>query len=167
MDKCTYYLLNDPEFDKYPRYIELDQAYYCLREIVDFGGECKNTSLYIEDEFFISEGSWEECLGDIEDYQISKEVFEEKWQLSLKNHLAKWHSLKARLAIGQFIKAKIVVFYPQGIILDMGECFYGIADYELCKENFGLEKIKIHQLLDLKVVGFDEVNLWVRVEPKF
>lgn len=166
MQQHTYYHFDDPDYDDYPSYIELAPDYYCLRKISDLGDTLKNTSLHVNDEMCVlPEGSWAEHLEYMKHHQISAHTFDEKWQLSKKPYLSAWQTLKTKYVIGQCVQAKIVVFYPQGIVLDWGERFYGIAPYELCKQTFGADAMYPNHHLALCLVGFDEVNFWAEFRP--
>ncbi len=158
-----YYRLFNPEFDEYPSFLELDEQYYCLRKITDVAGNLINTSVQINDKFGLPEGSYADCLEYLTD-EINQEAFEEIWQKSTQKYQKKWEELKSKLKIGQPILAKIICFYPQGIILDIGLKFYGIADYKACRAFFKSEKMYPQQILNLQVSGFDNVNMWVTME---
>ena len=158
-----YYKLYDPEFDKDPSFLELDKEYYCLRKVTDVAGNLINTSIEIQDEFGLPEGSYSDCLEYLTE-EISKEKFEEVWQKSTEKYQKNWAELKSGLKIGQPISAKIICFYPQGILHDIGLGFYGMADYHLCRAFFGSEKMYPQHALNLQVRGFDEVNMWVEME---
>lgn len=159
-----YYYLYDPEFDLYPSYLELDEEYYATRQVAEIQGEWQNTSLVFTDNFFLPEGSWRENLENLTE-EVSAEIFEKFWEKSFEKHLQDWEKLKSQLKIGQKIKGEIVVFYPQGVILDLGEKFYGIANYQQCKNALGAKKMYPKTAASLEIIGFDEVNKWVSVAP--
>lgn len=160
-----YYRLHDDAYDIFPRYIEIDENGYALREVVEFTSEIKNTSLCIDDDFFLSEGNWAEVLEEIQKNEVSSSVFEEKWELSKEKYLSEWEKIKQKLAIGQALEAKIVCFYPQGIILDCGEKFFGIAPYDFCEKHFGKSQMYPKNTLKLQLNGFDEMHFWIKLLP--
>ena len=157
-----YYKINDAEFDMYPTYIELDDDYYCLRQITQVNDTFINTSIAVEGDFFLPEGSFNDCLEFLTD-EISKQTFEELWEASKKPYLSEWKALKQEFQIGQQVNGQIVCFYPQGIILDIGKKFYAIANYDTCKVFFGTKKLYPKQVLSLQIANFDNLNMWIQL----
>ena len=158
-----YYKLYDVEYDVYPKYVEFDEEYYCLRQITQVGNALINTSIDVESEFGLPEGSFNNCLEFLTT-EISKHTFEELWEISKKPYLSKWETLKKELSIGQSLQGQIVCFYPQGILLDIGKKFYAIANYDDCKAFFGTKKLYPKEVLLLQVGGFDNLNMWVELK---
>lgn len=109
-----YYKLHDDEYDIFPRYIEIDEKCYALREVVEFPAQTKNTSLCIDDNFFLSEGSWEKVLEEIQENEISPALFEEKWEKSKEKHFSAWEEIKRKFTIGHVIERKNSVFLSAG-----------------------------------------------------
>lgn len=143
-------------------YYELDHELYCLRAVYETDNALINTNLTIEDsKYFLPEESFEESLHEIT--AISYVEFLKKWKKSIFSHIKNWLKLTNELQPEDTITAKIVCFYPQGIILDINKPFYAIANYDKCRTHFGYNKMQPNQLLDMKVVSFDDENMWVKL----
>lgn len=139
---------------------ELDDDLYCLRAIFITTTDIFNTNLSIEQsQFFLPEGSFEDRLEHL--LIISKEEFQCYWKLSISSHISRWNSLKAKLNIGQKMNTQIVCFYPQGVIVNFKEDFYGLANYEDCLSILGSKHMYPHQHIELFIDHFDDENLWV------
>lgn len=52
-------------------------------------------------------------------------------------------------------------FYPQGVIVQYGERFYGLANYKDCESHLGLKNMYPQQKIRLYVESFDNENLWI------
>lgn len=138
---------------------EMDEEYYALRAIFK-NSEQEYTSNFSEtNEFGLPEGSLKEILDELE--IISKNDFEEMWESIIGKHRNEWELTKSSLDIGMEINAIIKYFYPQGVILDIGELFLGIANYEKCKAILGAEKMYPQTEIQLKIDFFDDENMWV------
>jgi ribosomal protein S1 len=67
---------------------------------------------------------------------------------------------------GDKIKGKINCIYPQGIILDICEIFYGIANYEECKIKYTSKYLYPKNEMNFKIIEFDEKDMWVKLKPE-
>ena len=56
--------------------------------------------------------------------EVSAETFHAYWWLSLEERWPQWQSLQQSLTMGQELTVKIMCFYPQGVIADVGLEFY-------------------------------------------
>lgn len=139
---------------------ELDDTFYCLRAIYVKQPFIFNTNLTVEHaSYFLPEGCFADALDEIE--QISKDKFLYYWHLSISPHLKDWQKLKEKFKIGQFIKTYIVCFYPQGVIVQFGEKFYGLANDHECLCVLGAQKMYSNTTIELCIDKFDDENLWV------
>lgn len=144
-------------------YVELDEALYCLRAVYEVGEGFINTSLQVEHGIYIlPEGSFKDSIDAIT--EIEKAAFDDVWSQSVQPYLGSWHELRASIKAGEKVAGKIICFYPQGVVLNIGQLFYGIADYEECKGYLGAEKMYPAQGIELVVAGWDEGNMWVRLK---
>jgi ribosomal protein S1 len=156
-----YYKYNDEE--NVICFLELDEELYCERAIYDIDGNFVSTNLTIEDEkYFLPEGSFIDCLESLT--QTTQKEFLDIWNKVTFPHLKNWDKLKIELEIGQIINANILCFYPQGIILNIGQEFYAIADYGECKNKFGADKMHPNEKLEFTIGEFDNNNLWVKLK---
>jgi len=158
-----YYKYTDTDTDNVDCFLELDKEFYCLRAIYNIGKEYISTNLTIEDErYFLPEGSFSDSLEYMT--ETTEAEFLEKWGSATLPHLENWEKLKIELATGQRIQSKILCFYPQGIVCEIGKAFYGIANYNECESYFGSDKMCVGERLDLIISEFDNDNLWIKLQ---
>ncbi len=145
-------------------YVALDEDLYCLQAIYETKEKLINTSLSVNDPgFFLPEGSFKDAIEHIT--AIEEAEFTNKWNQSIAPYLKTWHILKQERSIGEQISAEIICSYPQGIILNIGQSFLGIADYNACKNVWGVDQIYPKNIFSLNIIGFDDVNMWVKLQP--
>ena len=65
-----------------------------------------------------------------------------------------------------FAETEIVCFYPQGVIVQYNEEFFGFVDYNDCKSVLGASNMYPQQKIKLFVENFDDDNLWVNFSIK-
>jgi len=144
-------------------YVELDEALYCLRAVYQVGEEFINTNLQAAHEtYFLPEGSFGDSIDSIT--EIEKATFDDVWNRSVQPYLAGWNELRSRIKTGDKIPGKIICFYPQGVVLNIEQRFYGVADYDECKGYLGAEKMYPGQHVELVLEGYDDVNMWVKLK---
>ncbi|MFK8298757.1 hypothetical protein ACI76O_10020 [Capnocytophaga cynodegmi] len=159
-----YYKFFNKELDLYPKFIELDKDYYCTRQIVQKNNTLINSSIDVEGKFFLPEGSFKDYLEFLTE-EITQNQFEELWQLSKIPYLQHWEDLKQSDYIGKKVNGRLICLYPQGIIFDIGQKFYAIANYDVCKAIFGTEKLYPQQILLFQITNFDNLHLWIQLIP--
>lgn len=144
-------------------FMELDEELYCFRAIYQNDKNLISTNIQIENsEYGLPEGSFSHCLEDLT--AITQREFLELWSKATLLYADSWNKLKAKLVIGDKINAKIICFYPQGIILEIWQLFCAIANYDECRNHFGGDKMYPREEIALKIEGFDDDNLWVRLK---
>lgn len=142
------------------RYLELDDELYCLRAVTEYKDSLINSSVAVEhDDCSLPEGDFKDSLGRMT--EIEKTEFFEAWNKSTLPYAEKWNVFKAKKIIGERVDAEIICFYPQGVILNIGEQFYCLADYQECENILGAGKMYAKEKLRLTVLGFDNDNLWL------
>ncbi|WP_228129365.1 hypothetical protein [Acinetobacter modestus] len=97
---------------------------------------------------------------------IKKEEFLNFWDQSISKYLKRWNELKNKFKIGEMIETEIVCFYPQGVIVQYDEEFFGFVDYNDCKSVLGASNMYPQQKIKLFVENFDDDNLWVNFSIK-
>jgi hypothetical protein len=120
---------------------------------------------------------WGLCLADqkvdydeLIDYDemspipITKNEFDEVWNLHLTQRRAIWNKVKKAYKIGSKVEGAILIFFPQGVIVDLGEDSLGVADYVECKASTKPESMYPKHKLTATVGGYDEVNQWIILE---
>lgn len=110
----------------------------------------------------------EDCLAegviDVEDIEgeiieISLEEFEEKWNAEIKAYHKLWKFQKEKYPIGKIVEGEIKYFYPQGIIMQIGET-KGVYQARESKESDVYRKYPLDKIKG-KVKGYDEKNMWL------
>ncbi len=97
--------------------------------------------------------------------KVAPEKFDAVWQKHLRNYEHEWVSVKNKHPHGTMVRGEVRAFYPQGVIISLGENITGIANYKRCRELFGhtlIPKMPIH----VTIGGFDERMQWlIFIEP--
>lgn len=135
--------------DKY--WLELDDDSYATRQII------LSDDLYhfscIED--CLAEGviNDKELADDIVD--ISLIEFDTIWKEVLKEYNDAWNKTKEKYKIGDSIIGNLKYYYPQGAIFISKDT---IINYK------GTKNVAIHSDLEMRIIGYDETNMWVITE---
>jgi hypothetical protein len=115
-------------------YIEIDDG-WSIRQIT------VNGAAYLASN--VSHPDWGMILGDKQaDYEdlaaegevipISKQEFEAIWRAHLALRQAKWEAAKQVYSVGTTVHGYIQIFYPQGVIVNLGNDTLGVADHKAC-----------------------------------
>ncbi len=113
---------------------------------------------------------WGLCLAegqvnydDIEDVLtvIDQDAFEAVWQTHLVKHQAQWQTSKQHYPIGTPIQGWIEIFFPQGVIVNLGDGSFGVADYAATRASARPEWMYPGHIVMATVSGYDEINLWL------
>jgi len=137
-------------------YFEVDIDGTVYRQMIKNSNQINVSNRY---DFCLSEKEVPYCA----EKQIDKEEFDYLWKLGNKPFELSWNDTKKSVSIGMSIEGYIEVIYPQGIIINLGNDKYGISDYDECKNRCGSENIYTKNKIKGKVFGFDEKNLWVKI----
>lgn len=158
--KYYKYCNEESQIDGGFTYLETDEG-YTIRQITVNG-----------DRFFASNvcyPHWGLCLTEkYVDYDsidevipVSRSEFDDIWQKHLSQHRLRWNKAKETYGIGSKVQGIIEIFFPQGVIVNLGDDVLGVADYEECrastKPEYMYPKHKVVAIVD----GYDEVNQWV------
>lgn len=104
---------------------------------------------------------YDELVREGEVTPITKDEFEAVWQAHLALHLAEWEAAKRAYSIGKSVEGSMKIFYPQGVIVDLGNAL-GVADHRACKESAPSGFIMgTGYKISAVVSGYDEENQWV------
>lgn len=134
--------------DKDKFWIELDNDNYATRQIVLSDNEYHFSCI-------------EDCLaeGKINDEDLSDDIieissfeFEDVWNIVLKKYNAEWNAAKAKYRINDFVIGNLKYYYPQGAIF---KCDDAVINY------VGKESVKLFSNLEMKIIGYDEINMWI------
>ncbi|MBC7863053.1 MAG: hypothetical protein IAF38_08760, partial [Bacteroidia bacterium] len=102
------------------RFLELDEEFYCLRSILEEKDKLRSSN-FVDSDFGdgLPDQSLEEALDQMT--EITKTEFEDKWNECLEPFKSDWANLKSVLRVGEKVTAEIVIFYPQGTVLSIGQ----------------------------------------------
>jgi hypothetical protein len=145
-------------------YGEYDNEYYCIRAIFEKNSKLVTTN-FIDNEYFLPEGSFCDYKNNLGE-EITEIEFYKLWEMALKPFENKWNELKNKYKIGNNIKANINCIYPQGIILDIGEIFYGVGNYKECEMKYTSKYLYPKNEMNMKIIDFDEKDMWIKLKPE-
>jgi hypothetical protein len=92
---------------------------------------------------------------------ISKQEFDEIWYSCLAPRQAIWGKVKQAYLVGTPVQGFIKIFYPQGVIVNLGGDALGVANYAACKASTKPEFMYSKHKVTAVVQGYDEVNQWI------
>lgn len=140
-------------------YFEVNEEGTVFRQMLLKEGKEGKVSNQRKFQFFLSETN---LMLDDRDYKsISKEEFEQVWDILNRNIKDIWIEKKRELPIGTKIDGYIEVFYPQGVIVSIPLYdVLGIANYEECQANSKKSNIHKDLMIKAEIIGYDEVNFW-------
>lgn len=145
-----YWLIN---FEEEQYWIEVTDENIALRQLIKAKDVVKISC--IED--CLAEGPVDIIELDGEVHEISMEEFEKVWSDETKPYRKHWEIQKEKYQIGDIVQGKIKFFYPQGIILQIGETKGVFVDMRDDNKN------SIYPLDTIKgmVKGYDDKNMWI------
>jgi hypothetical protein len=146
------------------RYIETDEG-YTIREVTVCGNCFLGSNFYYpHDGLMLSEGKCEyETIAEV--IEITKETFDTTWAAHLAQNMGRWSVIKHSYPVGFQVQGRIAVFYPQGVIVDLGDGgTLGIANYEACKSSTQSKFMYPNHRIHAIVQGYDDLNQWLILE---
>jgi hypothetical protein len=146
-------------------YVETEKG-VAYRQITVNGDKYLMSNLnYPETGMILAEGEINPKIDDVE--EITKIEFEDVWATHLINYQAQWKDTKQRNNIGSEVTGYIQLFYPQGVIVNLGENSLGIANYSECESSAKPEWMYPGYKVTAIIAGYDELNQWLVLEkPK-
>lgn len=93
--------------------------------------------------------------------EIKKSEFEVIWKRENQHFNVRWEEVKVQYSKGDLIEGKIECIYPQGIIINVHDDIYGVAEYEQVCMKSGSSEIYPRNRVRGIISGFDEENLWL------
>ncbi|HEX8834573.1 MAG TPA: hypothetical protein VF719_10255 [Abditibacteriaceae bacterium] len=98
---------------------------------------------------------------------ITQQEFDTVWNQHLSQHHQQWETAKALYPLGRRVTGAILVFYPQGVIIDLESNALGVADYARCHASAQPEWMYPKHQVKAVVAGYDEENQWIKLaEPQ-
>jgi hypothetical protein len=96
--------------------------------------------------------------------RIDKQEFDQVWQRHLMNNAGRWTITKFVYPVGKKIAGRIAIFYPQGVIVDLGDAVLGLADYQSCKQSTIPAYMYTGHLITAIISNYEEQNQWLILE---
>ncbi len=97
--------------------------------------------------------------------KITPEKFDAVWQKHLAQNESEWATVKKNHSLNTVLNGEVRAFYPQGVIISVGEKVSGIANYERCREIFG-HTLMPRMPVQVTVGGYNERMQWlIFIEP--
>ena len=149
-----YLKIDDPD-NGFTYYFEVDGDRVAYRQIeLSENNGCR---LSIAPDFHLSE-----ALIDYEEQDlIAKEEFERAWTAAVLPYQSAWEQTKREYRIGDAFTGGIAMFYPQGVIIQIGPGRYGAARREELSPAPPPEYLYPGHRADGIVLGYDEDNFWL------
>ena len=138
-----------------------------LRQITVNTNECIASNLYHPKwGLVLAEGYVDyDSIAEVE--LITENDFEEIWSRALKENQRAWEETKSSYPVGSYLIGKIAIFYPQGIIIRIGDNALGVTNYKECKSAIGPEKMYPNHKIEAIVSGYNEKFNWLELSnPK-
>jgi hypothetical protein len=158
-----YYKYDNEEtgIDGAVTYIETEDGVH-IRQITSNGIEViASNVMQPNGQMDLAEGSidYEEILDEVT--AISKDEFDHVWNAWLSTRETQWQQTKQAHPVGQAVEGLIVLFYPQGVIVNLGNQVLGVADYTACRSSTEPKNMYPRHKVTAVVENYDEVNQWV------
>ena len=160
-----YYKYENPyiEDEVATDFLEVDNE-VVLRQLSVFKHKfySSNVDLALTDQPFEYEKNIDE--GDDTIIPIEAKEFEKVWQKHLEEHEVHWQAAKARLPICSNVIGCIAIFFPQGIIVRLGQHALSVTDYRQAKTTADSKFImRTGRIISGVVMGYDEINQWIKL----
>ncbi len=105
---------------------------------------------------------YDELMLDVPEItEITKQEFDDIWNAHLATRQEIWNQVKQTYPIGMAVQGVILLFFPQGVIVDLGGDAIGVADYKACRASTKPEFMYTRHKITAGVKDYDEVNQWV------
>jgi len=120
---------------------------------------------YPELGLILAEGKINPNIDEVE--EITKKEFDEIWNIHLNIYQVQWNDIKQRNIIGSKVTGYIQLFYPQGVMVNLGNNCLGVANYAECNASAKPEWMYPGYKITAIITGYDELNQWLVLEsPK-
>lgn len=159
-----YYRLSYEENDE-NYYFEINEEQTVLREVIEDEERWIVSSQRDEElHFCLYDQQFDQDMNQAIREDISAEEFEKVWQEALKPYMKDWEKTMQTFKVGDHVKGIVEVIYPQGIILSLPNDALGVINVGDCVKGIPAESLYPGHLLKAVVAGFDQVNLWIKLE---
>ena len=93
--------------------------------------------------------------------EIERSEFVRVWDAHLAQNAGRWLITRLAYPVGKEVKGYIAIFYPQGVLVDLGDAVVGVAGYRECRDSCTPECLYPRQAVEGVVGGYDEQNQWL------
>ena len=94
---------------------------------------------------------------------ISADEFNEVWKKHLQQHEARWAEAKKLFPINTSVTGCMAIFFPQGVIVELGQTIFGVTDYAQARALTSPEFMYTRYQISGIVTGYDETNQWIEL----
>lgn len=136
-------------------YFEIDTEMIAYRQVTVMNDRYK---VSIAPDFFLAEKEIEPFEGDEE---ISQEQFNEIWDKAVAPYKVDWDQVKQDYVHGTVVTGSIMMFYPQGVIIQLSDTAYAIADTAELRTHTKPELMYPGYQVQGTVTGYDDNNFWL------
>lgn len=159
-----YYRLSYEENDE-NYYFEIDEEQTVLRQVIEDEERWVVSSRPDEElHFCLFDQQFDQEMNRANGEDISAAEFETVWQEAMKPYVKDWEKMQQLFKPGDAVKGIVEVIYPQGIILSLPNDALGIINIGDCLQGIPAESLYPGHVLKAVVAGFDQVNLWIKLE---
>jgi hypothetical protein len=142
-------------------YIELDDEGWALRRIIKADDHILLSGISDFKDDILPEGTFDiDELGFVVDI-ISHEEFEAEWDKGLSLHDTIWKISQKAYPTGTVVQGKLLLFYPQGVIVEIDKDTIGLADYEACRISTQPENLYPGHRVIATVKGYINQQHWI------
>jgi hypothetical protein len=103
-------------------------------------------------------------LTDEQVTEIPEQEFEAVWDAVLATHDTVWRRSQMRYPIGRPVQGALLIFYPQGVVIQLDQETVGIADYAACRASTAPENMYPRHKVSATVAGYDERQHWIKLD---
>jgi len=115
----------------------------------------------IAPDFYLSDQEVEMYDGDVE---ITEEAFEKIWKEATGLYRAAWEHVKGTYSLQDSVVGTIRMFYPQGVLIQLSEEGYAVADYDKLRQNTNPAHMYPGYQVQGTIKQYDELNFWLLLE---
>ena len=136
------------------------------REISIDGHRIVSSNVFDEEHrLCLAEGNvFEDLEPEIEEgiiTPIDKSEFEQAWAKQLEARRVKWSAIKDQYVVDTMVTGSIYRFFPQGVIVDLGNRILAVTDHNDALESAGTKPLLTQDRISGRVAGYDEKFQWI------
>jgi len=123
-----------------------------------------NVDLFLADVPFEKEDITSDYVDETLPVPITADEFNVVWQRHLQHHEARWSMAKKSFPISTPVIGCMTIFFPQGIVVQLGQQVFGVTDYWQAHNSASPNFImRTRRQISAIVTGYDETNQWIEL----